>query len=45
MTLRTLNYEKYDIFLIMGNAGSCPSTVNLGFGFLGLAIVTLRLRV
>ena len=27
MTLRTLNYGNYDIFLIMGNAGFCPSTV------------------
>ena len=38
MTLRTLNYGNYGIFLIMGNAGFCPSTVvtrlinsNLGF--------------
>ena len=27
MTLRTLNYWNYGIFLIMGNAGFCPSTV------------------
>ena len=27
MTLRTLNYGIYGIFLIMGNAGFCPSTV------------------
>ena len=27
MTLRTLNYGNYGIFLIMGNAGLCPSTV------------------
>ena len=27
MTLRTLNYGNYDIFLIMGNAGFCPSAV------------------
>ena len=26
MTLRTLNYENYGIFLIMGHAGFCPST-------------------
>ena len=26
MTLRTLNYGNYGIFLIMGNAGFCPST-------------------
>ena len=30
MTLRTLNYGNYDIFLIMGNAGFCPSTVASG---------------
>ena len=29
MTLRTLNYENYSIFLIMGNAGFCPSAVVL----------------
>ena len=27
MTLRTLNYGNYGIFLNMGNAGFCPSTV------------------
>ena len=27
MTPRTLNYGNYGIFLIMGNAGFCPSTV------------------
>ena len=27
MTLRTLNYGNYGIFLIMGNAGFCPSAV------------------
>ena len=27
MTLRTLNYGNDGIFLIMGNAGFCPSTV------------------
>ena len=30
MTLRTLNYGNYGIFLIMGNAGFCPSAV---FGY------------
>ena len=30
MTLRTLNYGKYGIFLIMGHAGFCPSTVLKG---------------
>ena len=28
MTLRTLNYGNYGIFLIVGNAGFCPSTVS-----------------
>ena len=28
MTLRTLNYGNYGIFLIMGNAGFCPSAVS-----------------
>ena len=27
MTLRTLNYGNYGIFLIMGNAGFCPLAV------------------
>ena len=35
MTLRTLNYGNYGIFLIMGNAGFCPSTVVLSMkGFM-----------
>ena len=29
MTLRTLNYGNYGIFLIMGHAGFCPSTVKV----------------
>ena len=33
MTLRPLNYGNYGIFLIMGNAGFCPSAVCLMFGF------------
>ena len=33
MTLRTLNYGNYSIFLIMGNAGFCPSTVVTVIGF------------
>ena len=33
MTLRTLNYGNYGIFLIMGNAGFCPST-----GFLRIQV-------
>ena len=28
MTLRALNYGNYGIFLIMGNTGFCPSTVD-----------------
>ena len=28
MTLRTLNYGNYGIFLMMGNAGFCPSAVS-----------------
>ena len=36
MTLRTLNYENYGIFLIMGHAGFCPSTVE-GLEALALA--------
>ena len=32
MTLRTLNYGNYGIFLIMGHAGFWPSTVGLGLG-------------
>ena len=35
MTLRTLNYGNYGIFLIMGNAGFCPSTVTYYFVGLG----------
>ena len=38
MTLRTLNYGNFGIFLIMGNAGFCPSTVIyyfVGFGDTG----------
>ena len=35
MTLRTLNYGNYGIFLIMGNAGFCPSTVVLVCAFCG----------
>ena len=27
MTLRTLNYGNYGIFLTLGNAGFCPSAV------------------
>ena len=29
MTLRTLNYGNYGIFLLMGHAGFCPSAVEL----------------
>ena len=44
MTLRTLNYGNYGIFLIMGHAGFCPSTVRIGFlkGFVtGVQICSL----
>ena len=33
MTLRTLDYGNYGIFLIMGNAGFCPSTVGKPYCF------------
>ena len=33
MTLRTLNYGNYGIFLIMGHAGFCPSAVSSGWFF------------
>ena len=46
MTLRTLNYGNYGIFLIMGNAGFCPSAVlgSLGRSF-GGALFGHPLRV
>ena len=37
MTLRTLNYANYGIFLIMGNAGFISSTVVLGIGGFGIS--------
>ena len=40
MTLRTLNYGNYGIFLIMGNAGFCPSTVAIRSS--GLAVFVKR---
>ena len=47
MTLRTLNYGNYGIFLIVGSAGFCPSTVwNWGLEkaeILGLGLRTPRL--
>ena len=43
MTLRTLNYGNYGIFLIVGNAGFCPSTVLLLF--LVLLLVNFFLSV
>ena len=43
MTLRTLNYGNYGIFLIMGNAGFCPSTVILRSG--GLVTNTQRVHI
>ena len=43
MTLRTLNYGNYGIFLIMGNAGFCPSTVGIQqFGTKAWAVCGLR---
>ena len=55
MTLRTLNYGNYGIFLIMGHAGFCPSTVvegswgnfasSLGMVFLASACRVWRSRV
>ena len=42
MTLRTLNYGNYGIFLIMGSAGFCPSAVGFRFGDLrSLALMGL----
>ena len=38
MTLRTLNYGNYGIFLIMGSAGFCPSTVGVGTGQIPTAV-------
>ena len=38
MTLRTLNYGNYGIFLIMGNAGLCPSTVGTRVELDGLSL-------
>ena len=40
MTLRTLNYGNYGIFLIMGNAGFSPSTVGVE-GVVGLPLLSL----
>ena len=54
MTLRTLNYGNYGIFLIMGNAGFCPSAILLpgiqkptvlGRGGLGLGHLRFRNQV
>ena len=48
MTLRTLNYGNYGIFLIMGHAGFCPSTDHsswlrlMSFGMSGLGFVCSR---
>ena len=51
MTLRTLNYGNYGIFLIMGNAGFCPSTIGAtrsvwgGGGFRSSGLGGLGFRV
>ena len=41
MTLRTLNYGNYGIFLIMGNAGFCPSTVVVVVVVVAVAVVVV----
>ena len=43
MTLRTLNYGNYGIFLTMGNAGFCPSTVSAALGGFTRAAVVVGL--
>ena len=45
MTLRTLNYGNYGIFLIMGNAGFCPSTVSHLNHAKSLALVGASVRL
>ena len=40
--LRTLNYGNYGIFLIMGHAGFCPSTVGLKIAEAGRHVGFLR---
>ena len=45
MTLRTLNYGNYGIFLIVGHAGFCPSTVGCRVQGFGLNILGLRLAM
>ena len=44
MTLRTLNYGNYGIFLIMGNAGFCPSTQDPNTTYLGRTLYGLGLK-
>ena len=44
MTPRTLNYGNYGIFLIMGNAGFCPSTVRTAPGSVVLSQTCLPIR-
>ena len=42
MTLRTLNYGNYGIFLVMGLAGFCPSAVVkhwFGVYYGGIAVI------
>ena len=43
MTLRTLNYGNYGIFLMMGNAGFCPSTV--GGSWVAISRVISRITI
>ena len=45
MTLRTLNYGNYGIFLIVGNAGFCPSTVLVVMVVVGRLQLRLDKRV
>ena len=42
MTLRTLNYGNYGIFLIMGHAGFCPSAVVKGPGYKAVSKIQKR---
>ena len=47
-TLRTLNYGNYGVFLIMGHAGFCPSTVEPFWGsrfWIRLKHLGIRFRV
>ena len=45
MTLRTLNYGNYGIFLIMGSAGFCPSTESFRFSDLVRVLESRGLQI